>query len=75
MKKKSVESENATDIQKEKCRKRNATDIQKEKCKVRVANHKKKVKNAKSDVGNETRIDAFKTAIREGPYYICVVCN
>jgi len=53
-------------IEKEKSRKRNATNILKENLRKR----KKKV-----DPDNVNTVVAFKNTIKEGPYYICVVCN
>ena len=60
---------NSTDTQKAKCKKRKATCIEKEKTKKKVVKQNKKI--AKSD---SNQMAVFKTAIKEGPCYICVVC-
>jgi len=69
----------ATHIEKEKCRKRKATNTQKLKCKKRVASHRAQEKiqkaNINSSISYSNRISCFKTAVREGPYYVCVICN
>ena len=56
------------DFEKEKCRKRKSTDIEKEKtC--------KRIRKLKKNKQHKNCIQAFKTAICEGPYFICEVCN
>ena len=69
----------ATETEKEKTRKRMATDANKNKCCERAANHRASMTGEEMCFDNETayfkRISAFKAAVREGPYYICNVCN
>ena len=72
---------NATENAKEKSRQRNATANAKEKCRQRNATENAKTKShkrkqtMKENAEFTNRVDAFKNAVKEGPYYICVVCN
>ena len=59
-----------TEFEKEKCRKRKSTDSEKAKCCERNSYAAKKLRK-----DNKTRVSAFHEAIRDGPYFICVVCN
>ena len=52
-------------IEKEKCRKRKQTETEKIKSRERKASKDLDV----------SRVTVFKNAIKEGPYYICVVCH
>ena len=72
---------NATESSKENSRKRSSTENTKEKCRQCNAteNAKQKWRERKTarKLNNTTRncIKTFKTAVTDGPYYICIVCN
>ena len=36
---------------------------------------KKKCRERKQKLASTSRVTAFKNSVKEGPYYICVVCN
>ena len=54
--------------EREKSRKRNATQSARLQSRERIAKKRKTIDSL-------SRVSAFKTAVKEGPYYICVVCN
>jgi len=77
----------STEKEKEKNRKRMSTEKEKEKCRKRKSTEKeqkcsrirKKKMRAYSSGHSEWAtielVNSFKEAIKEGPYYFCVVCN
>ena len=73
MQKEKCRQHNAMEAQKEKCRKRNSTEVQKANCKKRKINSKAHSTNNEFQINQ--LVNLFKNAIKEGPYYFCVVCN
>ena len=67
-----------TETEKEKCRERKQTETEKAKCRQRKQTETEKAKcrerRATKNL-NVSRVSVFKNAIKEGPYYICVVCH
>jgi len=71
----------ATPVELEKARKRKATPVELEKARKRKLTPSAKLKSCersfkiRNERNNLSRILVFKTAVKEGPYHLCVVCN